>query len=370
MRACSLTAPVRQLAALLRDGSADDAVGAIDDGLLDAAAAHGVAPLLHWTLRDTGRLGQLAPSPRGRLGLMAREAALYDEMQQGDLQQLLGLLLAEGVHPILFKGAALASSHYAATWLRPRGDSDLLLTETTARTADAVLRARGFERLPRPEGPHVTQARYQALVGGVQLAYDVHWRLSEPHVFADCFSFDELMAAAVETPPGRRLCDVHALLVACMHRVAHHHDTDQLILLCDVDRLARGLAVSEWRDMVALAIDRQLAAVCLRGLSLAREAFATPVPSWVTEAFAERAADEPGARFLNGGLRRIDVLASDLVASGSWRARIGLVRRHLFPSQAYMRATHGEAGTLAGLYARRIARGAVRWTQPIGKVRS
>jgi hypothetical protein len=365
MRARPLTAPARQLALLLRGECA--AADVIDEALLDAAAAHGVAPLLYRALKDNGTIGRLPPALGARLALGAREAALYDEVQRRDLHQLLAALAADDVRPLLFKGAALASSHYAAPWLRPRGDADLLLTEADARRTGAVLEARGFERLPRPEGPHVTQARYQARVGGVQLAYDVHWRLAEPRVFAECLSFDELEASAVDTGSWRRLSDVHAILVACMHRVAHHHDTDQLIQLCDIDLLARGLAEAEWRKVVSLAIDRGLAAVCLRGLTLASDAFGTPVPVWAGKTLRSVADDEPGARFLDGRLRRIDVLASDLGAIDSWRARIGLLRQHLFPSQDYMRATHGQSGALATLYARRIVRGARRWTEPLGK---
>lgn len=373
MRAHTLTGSARQLAALLRNRCDAAAIAALDGGLVDAAVAHGVAPLLYRALKDNGSLDRMGTLVRHRLALAAREAALYDEVQRRDLQLLLRAFAAKGIRPILFKGAALASSHYAAPWLRPRGDADLLLTEETAVAAAAVLAARGFERLPRPEGPHVTQARYVARVGGVEIAYDVHWRLAEPLVFAECLSFEELSAAAVdpvEIDAGRRLGDVHALLVACMHRVAHHHDADHLILLYDIDLLARGLIDSGWREVVALAGERGLAAVCLRGLTLAAEGFGTPVPEWVGAELSRHAVGEPGARFLDRRLRRIDVLASDLGALASWRARLGLVRRVLFPSRQYMRATHGPTRGLAVLYAQRMARGAMRWTQPLGKART
>ncbi len=370
MRAQDLTGSARQLAALLCSGSDTVVSAVLDDGLLDAALAHGVAPILYRTFKDNGRLDGLAAPVRHRLALAAREAALYDEVQRRDLHQVLGALAAEGIRPLLFKGAALAQSHYAATWLRPRGDVDLLLTEDSAMAAGAVLEARGFDRLPRPIGPHVSQARYVARVGGVELAYDVHWRLAEPQAFAGSLAFEELAAAAVNAETGRRLGDVHALLVACMHRVAHHHDTDHLILICDIDRLARGLNDASWREAAALAVDRGLAAVSLRGLTLARQGFATPVPDTVCEALAARAADEPGNRFLDRPMRPIDVLASDLRTLPSWRARASLVRRHLFPSAEYMRATHGSTAGLATMYARRIARGARRWTRPLGSSNS
>ena len=83
---------------------------------------------------------------------LAREAALYDEIQRSDLRKLMRALSAEQLHPILFKGAALASSHYAEAWLRPRGDADLLLSEAEARRAGVILEARGFLRSGAPRG--------------------------------------------------------------------------------------------------------------------------------------------------------------------------------------------------------------------------
>ena len=364
MRVHPLTTRAGQLASLLRAGGSH---AAIDHGLLDSAVEHGVAPLLYRALHERGVLEQLDSAIGARLARLAREAALYDEIQRSDLRKLVRALSAEQLHPILFKGAALASSHYAEAWLRPRGDADLLLSEAEAQRAGAILEARGFLRLARPEGPHVTQARYQARVGGIGLAYDVHWRLAEPRVFAECLSYEELAAASVEGEYGRHPCDVHALLIVCMHRVAHHHDADQLIQICDIDRLARGLDDAEWREAAVLAIERGLAAVCLRGLTLAAEAFDTPVPATIREALSTAAAGEAGARFLDRRLRRIDVLASDFGVLDTWRSRLDLVRRHLFPPAAYMRSVHGESVPLPVLYISRIVRGATRWAEPIRK---
>ena len=123
----------------------------------------------------------------------------------------------------------------------------------------------------------------------------------------------------------------------------------------------------QWREAAALAIDRGLAAACLRGLTLAVEAFDTPVPASIREALSAAAAGEAGARFLDRRLRRIDVLASDFGALDTWRGRLDLVRRHLFPPAAYMRSVHGQSVPLPVLYVSRIVRGATRWAEPIRK---
>ena len=49
----------------------------------------------------------------------------------------------------------------------------------------------------------------------------------------------------------RGLSPVHALLVACIHRVAHHRGTERLIWLLDIHLLASRLEEREWTALVS-----------------------------------------------------------------------------------------------------------------------
>jgi Uncharacterised nucleotidyltransferase len=364
----SLTPDVLRLAALLQ-GSCTILPSVIDRALVDRAIAHGVAPLLYRALRDGGHFSNVPAGPRRTLQQVAGEALIYDALQRRDLQRLLADLHADGSSPLVFKGAALAGSHYAESWLRPRGDVDLLVSVDQFPAVADVLERRGFVRAPRPAGPRVAQARFIGHPEGAPIAYDVHWRLAEPLVFAGCLPFDALDAdAVVDAETGaRRLCDVHALLAALVHRVAHHHDSDNLLMLYDVDRLARGLDACAWHRLADLASQWSIGGVCGRGLDLAREAFSSPVPEEVLGRLSGMASSEPASAWLNRPLSRIDLLRSDLVALPSWRSRLDLLRHHLFPAPVYLRAAYRcDERTWAGpLYAHRIARGIGRWIRPI-----
>jgi hypothetical protein len=239
--------------------------------------------------------------------------------------------------------------------------------EAAADTLDRV----GCTRMPRPTGEHVThQFTYAASVGGVVAAYDVHRRIADPHVFADVLRFDELERESIPVPQlapsARTPCAVHALLIACVHRIAHHFDADMLIQIVDIDRLARRLSADGWIALTALAQTRGMCAVCARGLTLARDWLGTPVPDAAMRALGIH-GHEKSAAYLQRGLRKVDVFASDLRSMRTWRARLGLVREHLFPPAEYLLTASGSRNraTLPFLYARRIVRGARAWFDPL-----
>jgi hypothetical protein len=201
---------------------------------------------------------------------------------------------------------------------------------------------------------------------------DVHWRLANPRVFAGVLSYEELSASARPVArlgaQARGLSDAHALLLACVHRVAHHFDSDRLIWLYDIRLLANALDASSWTEFVRLAIDRGVASICLRGLEKTMEWFEIAVPSAVLSDLEDRARqhDEVSASYLRPGSRarqEVHVFATDLRALSTWADRWRLVREHVFPSPTYMRDVYAPSSRapLSILYARRALRGARKW---------
>ena len=69
------------------------------------------------------------------------------------------------------------------------------------------------------------------------------------------------------------------------------------------------------------------------------------------------------ASFAGRRMRKLDVLISDLRALSGWPSRLRLLREHIFPPRAYMRAAYGTTtdGWLPVLYIWRVARGAAQW---------
>jgi hypothetical protein len=160
------------------------------------------------------------------------------------------------------------------------------------------------------------------------------------------------------------LAPPHALLLACLHRVAHHFDPPTLIWLYDIHLLASSMTEDDAARFVALAVDGGLAAICARGLALSQHHFRTPRPAALDHLVP--AGDEPLAAYLDQAFRPFDALISDLRALDG-RARWQLLCEHLFPPSPYLRAASPRmgAGPLPWLYARRIVRGVSHWFQAV-----
>jgi putative nucleotidyltransferase-like protein len=292
--------------------------------------------------------------------------ALLDELAVRELQAAIATLEAGGIEPIVFKGAALAHTHYPQSWLRPRRDADLLIApEQRGRTSE-ILIALGYQQPPMIAGELIS---YQTMFVrehsiGVEHVLDVHWKIADRQTVADALTYDELRARSARITvrgTGMRVpSPIDALLIACIHRAAHHQDADDLIWVYDIHLIASGLTAEEWTRFADLAMERQVSLLCARGLRLAADCFHTQIPDAVRDRLSGKR--EASAIFLRRDLRGVDRLAADLRAVGPRRAP-RLLKEHLFPPVSYIKAKYGvrHAALVPAFYAYRIAAGAAGW---------
>jgi len=185
-------------------------------------------------------------------------------------------------------------------------------------------------------------------------------------------NYEELQTGAGNVsalgPHARTLDMVRALLLACVHRVAHHNESDEPIWLYDIHLLVARLNAKSLAEFAALAGEKGVKAVCAHGLCAARNQLQTRVPPDLLMALDD-GSEEASAAFLGGRQRKIDVLFADLNALPSWRSRLRLLWEHVFPPASYMldtyRTTHRTI--LPALYLHRFLRGAHRWFRTIGE---
>ena len=345
------------LCAALRGESIDDSRE--ERGRLYAAAkAHRVDRLLAW------RTGEITDD--------VRAAAILDEVDVRELNRVLAGLEEHGVVPLVFKGAALAHTHYEASWLRPRLDADLLIDRSHRPLVASVLRALGYAQPPFISGELVMYqmpfARAHAL-GEMHL--DVHWRIANPQLFAGLPGYDELAARAstvsVRGQSMRTPCPVDALWLACVHRAAHHDLSDDLIWLYDIHLLAGRFTAEEWADFAALASTHRVRALCGDALRAARDCFHTAIPHDVaSQVIGHGEGTERSAVYLRKDLTRLDRLRLDLGALKP-RSRLRLLAEHLIPPACYVSEKYGvRPGPLLPLfYLRRLAAGLSRFSRRI-----
>jgi putative nucleotidyltransferase-like protein len=336
----------------LRDPGDD---GPWSDELLACARVNRV----HLLLADRTRIGPLKADLRAGM--------VIETARERELRQVLSALAVAGVRPVLLKGAALSRTHYPRPELRPRTDTDVMIPAPARDATAAALTAIGYQRVTEADGALTTGQfhlhKYDA--SGLFHALDVHCRISNVRAFADVLSYAELVRDARPLaslgPHAWGPSPVHALMIACVHRVAHHGNTDSLLWLLDVSLLAHSLEPDEREYFSELAGARGVRTVCRDTLMLADAAFGRIDAGCL--ASLRTATAEPTAAFLLGPMRQIDILKEDLRASPRLWQRLQIVGEHLFPKASFMygRYRTRRKFTLPFLYAHRIVTGMPKW---------
>lgn len=363
------TADEKRLCGLLVRGTAitEDCRAAV----IRVAQRHGLGALLAYRLREAGRSLQWSTGLRDELVAAERASVMLDAVRRPELARVVDALAGEGVPSVMFKGCALAETVYPEPHLRPRLDTDLLVREADLPMVRSTLGRLGYEAALETTGTLVTAQCHGTRVdrSGVRHALDVHWRPFNLARFANVLTFDEVQAAARPVPAVSPHALVpapeHQLLLACVHRVAHHAEAPELRWLYDIHLLSRSFEPDAFVGVLDLAARKRVLAICLASLRDAQDCFATPVPPGICEPalLVDTVAEREGLTAYLGGPRPLATqLWLDLRALNGWRARCRLLREHLLPPSAYVRSRYG-VGRLAlpFVYAYRACCGAPRW---------
>jgi hypothetical protein len=273
---------------------------------LETTFQHGIQPLLYYNLVEAKCLRLWPEDITIALKNESVLQTIHHAMLKHELRQILSALAKANIFPLLIKGTPLSYTHYAFPYLRPHCDTDLLIQKCDLESAIDILIDLSYVGSNAVTGDLVShQVTYtKEIKAGIRFQLDLHWKLTNPHLFADTFSFVELEHHSIKLPAlgehARTLGNVHALLLACVHRIAHHYDSDYLLWLYDIHLLASNMSRTECEEFVRLAADRQLRAICLRGLHLARHWFNTQLPEGLIDRWLLKggAAAESSERYI------------------------------------------------------------------------
>lgn len=334
-----------------------------------AAEDHGVSALL-WDA--VGRAEGRARILRDALELAVGDAAARELLVQREVQMLLDALGGAGLPVLVIKGSALAYTIYAKPWLRPRTDTDLLVREDSVPAATRALETCGYARCDAiSTGVLVShQIAFERTDShGAHHVIDLHWKIANPQIVADSLPFDVLwhdaQPAAALGVNARVPSTVASIALACVHRLAHHQGHDRLIWLYDLKLLTALLGDDGWLALRDLACSRGIASLCLDGLQQARSRVGAHLPTDVELALAAAAPQEPSHSYVEGPVRKRDVLVSDLKVLGTWSARLQLLREHVFPPPAFIRQRYSTKARwlLPVFYVHRLVTGAYKWVR-------
>ncbi len=344
------------------------AVGWTSDRLLETCAKREISALVHQRRLPFQSADDWPDDVRSELARTAHEAAAMELLRGSEIASVIDALASGGVDPILLKGAPLAYTVYDSPGSRPRADTDVFVRRDQIGAVKQTMTRLGYVEPPLSDGELIfcQFAMEKRDRFGVDHAFDFHWKISTQSLFADVLTYDEIAAATAPVPAlgsrARAAGAVHALLLACIHPAMHHRNVERPIWVYDIHLLVSRLTEPELERFAALAIEKQMAAVCAHQLALTRARFHTPVPDRVMEKLSSDREVEASAVYLQAERRWHHELASNVRGLGRWTDRLRLLREVLFPSARYMRQAYQLDGPgvvlLPVLYVHRCVNGA------------
>ena len=262
--------------------------------LLAVAQNEGVVALAQWRVRQSvqgsGRAWNV-DAIAGSFEAASRVDAFVSMLLEAETRTVLKMMAQSAIPGLLLKGSALAYWAYPSPHLRACGDVDLLLpSREHAERLSALLTASGFER----EETSGELVAYELLcrrpvLDDWKVEIDIHWRLANSPLFANTFTFDELMADSVAlpnvAPNARGLSPVHALIHACVHRALNLSIGvgDKLKWQYDLELLRAKFTPADWLRLVDISIKKGLAGVVLDAIENAAQTFESQLPrEWIT----------------------------------------------------------------------------------------
>ncbi|ETW98510.1 MAG: hypothetical protein ETSY2_42720, partial [Candidatus Entotheonella gemina] len=154
---------------------------------LTACTTHGVAPLVYRQIHQDRTLAAWPAALQTALAHQVHLHAAMDALREQELGAVLDGLAQHGVQPLLMKGTPLAYTHYPASDLRPRSDTDMLIDRQDIKAAHQAMLDLGYTPNNAVSGELIMHQRLytKADAHGVNHVYDIHWKISNPVRFAD-----------------------------------------------------------------------------------------------------------------------------------------------------------------------------------------
>ncbi|HSV45464.1 MAG TPA: nucleotidyltransferase family protein, partial [Ramlibacter sp.] len=146
------------------------------DLLLMRSDYHGVAPHMHERMSQSDWPAAVLDALR----LRVQSLAMWELRHHQYMAEAVAALAMAGAEPLVIKGTGLAYSLYTNPVLRPRADTDILISASSGAAAHMCLTRLGFRRASAVHGDFASyQATYQkaAPEGGTH-ALDLHWKIN------------------------------------------------------------------------------------------------------------------------------------------------------------------------------------------------
>ena len=275
--------------------------------LLQAAARHGVWPLMHQHLERLPA-DSIPVTVRETLREAVRGHVIHAQKHVRVLHQIMEACCAVGLHPIPYKGPVLGAQLFGDFAMRQFSDLDLLVRREEARPVGACLRDMGFEPfLAAPPGwaewYERTRHEYSFHHPTLDCHVELHWGawprfVAMPVDIHPFWEHHETVLLDGQPVPSLPLEEL--LFLLSLHGTKHQWV--RLAWLADIAEIIRSTPALDWTHVQRLAALSRSTRFLHLGLWLAQHLLGAPVPAAVaTQLTADQQVD-PLARAMAANL--------------------------------------------------------------------
>lgn len=303
---------------------------------------------------------------------------LWEQNHAQLIAALVASLKAEDIHPLLFKGTALAYTHYTHPSIRVRGDTDILVTEKEYEPTKDILLSMGFTTAKIAGTFYSVIEQEFVLIDDMGLEHhiDLHREVSSCPYVAKSLTHEELAQNAIGSKisgqPIKVVGNIDALLIACFHHhksltTYDHADIDNplsayiLIWVYDIHLLSYALKPHDWDQLINQASRFGMAASCYVGLTLAKTFFNSDIPYETISKLHAEGRDTKVDKYLKAG--DLDRVVMSISSQHGIKNTLGYLSEAIFPNKSYMRERYSDVKPpwLVYLYARRTLNRVIRY---------
>lgn len=268
-----------------------------------------------------------------------------------DLKFFCDLLNLQKIPFLIWKGAALAYTHYQDPSLRPRVDSDIFILQSDKQKLFSTLKEHGYTLEPNQQDL-LGQISFSKKINQLTVIYDIHWDLFAQQTLKSLFNFEELWSTRkrLSHVPGFTVSAPAALCLACLHWVAHHHSSEEAFWSTDIQLLSANHSTDWWSSFKKLCDDKKISFLIHKTLERAHVESPWRAAEW---------SDDEPYTYLLLPERSLWIDFKKDWSRLSMSERISMLYRHLFPQNSYMRYKYNvsEGGTVLPYYVIRILKG-------------
>jgi hypothetical protein len=317
-----------------------------EDVFFKDVCGQGMAPLLFGRVAAAGNSSEFPAELVARLRAYTMHHAAKEILSEFDVRRVLSGLAGIGVQPLLFKGTPLSHTLYPAPGLRPRCDTDMLVSESDRQQVAEMMTGLGYQILHEGGAEHISSQMTFSRRDkqGHNYSYDIHWQLSNNNRdFSRAFADDRLFADGIPVPAlGQHAITMNhadALIYACFHRAGHFsHSGDRLVWLYDIHLLCQALNDEQVVRFKQRARELAIIALCVDAITVARSWFGTVLLPELESLLDEDAGQEASSMYLesgrNEGIKNHALL--QLKGMADWREKVRFLLQNAFPPVKYM----------------------------------